>query len=200
MTECKNINIRIDVLHTIQEGQILDFLKSFESKCSKIIVSREIADKTKKVHFHSTFEFIDFIKVDTIRRSILRKFPSHKGGSLSVAKVKKPVENLIYICKDGDFAYFHGYTLEELDVARSRYVKPEKHTGASLVKCVYDYIIENGLSPSKRGIFRMLIRKYADESKPVDKYYLLKVATGIHLKTSYETEEAELLDWFDSQK
>lgn len=111
----------------------------------KMIVAKEISRVTKKLHYHIYAIFKDSQIYITLKKNFDKRFPFHTGNMKSLAKVKKPVINLAYTCKDKHFITFKGYTLQELEAYGDLWVPKKTRTKMdNVVEKVVEYALNEG--------------------------------------------------------
>ena len=113
-------------------------LKKFLEKYDRVLCYKEIASKTKKVHYQGYIEFNDKKPYTAAKQRWSDRLSSdiYVKGKKSFALERNEGRARIYVTKDRDRFYIKGYTNDELELFESQsYQKKEsKHV------CVYKVI------------------------------------------------------------
>ncbi|AXH77696.1 MAG: replication protein [Circoviridae sp.] len=119
-----DISVRIDDLKQgMDQTNVLVFID--RCKPEHYIITREIAKKSKKIHYHLYIH--GQLSIKQVRNKFTYLFGEHKGSNYAIAKVRKVETFRSYILKDGDVLQ-SSYTKKELEemktwIPRSEYKK-----------------------------------------------------------------------------
>lgn len=173
---CLWYNIRVDEekdadgSYTGRTKQLLlHFKDKLFQKCDKMLITQEIAKKTEKLHYHATFKFRELTKYDTFFKRVKRFFPDYPKGSISCAKVKKPVENIHYLCKDGTIVYAKGFDKEKI-LRESKEYNEKLYAKKNIINILYELAKE---SQHKEEVVEVVFNYYLDNGMMMD-YRIMK--------------------------
>lgn len=146
----------------------------------RYVVTYEVAKVTKKEHIHCVLVYDepqDPKVFNLLRTTFTRKFPLYVGnnGKKSYSQVKKPLENLCYICKDKNFIKYQGFTEEELLAYSNKWVtrKQIEQKGSTMIEQLRKYIEDQeGESPNldEEAICDYVLDYYHKNNKAMDIY------------------------------
>jgi len=140
-------------------------------KPSHYIMTHEIAKITKKHHYHVYVQTLLTIK--QVRNKFEYLFPSHKGSSYAIAKVKKPETFRAYVLKDSKVVQ-SSYTPKELE-EMSTWVPKSEYKLSVLTK-----LKAHISAKSLEDIASEMCEYYDKENMAFDKYRMKSYAYAIY--------------------
>lgn len=196
-------NIRVDEIKIDDKysQDSLDKLLSFKNKifheCTKILIVQEVASITKKLHYHSTFKLKEEMKKETFFKRVKRWFPHYVKGSISNSIVKKPKENILYLCKDGTVIYCKGFDKEKI-LAESKIYNDKLKQKKGIVNNILNNVktkLSEGKEKTKYLVIQEVHDYYVDKDLVVDYRVMRNKVNTIWAKLDREDSLGEFLSF-----
>ena len=168
-------NVRVDERKEDEEwsteskGKLLQFKDKVFHECTIIVISRETSSKTMKLHYHATFKFKKSMLKDTFDKKVNRYFVTYKGNEISRAIVRKPTNNMHYICKDQDVIYCKGLDKEKI-LAESKDYQEKLNVKKNIINILFELAKD---SNSKEEVVEIVFNYYLKKEMMMD-YRLMK--------------------------
>lgn len=200
MTSSQHWNYRID--HDKHDDTFGTRLGSFIHNylvpiIDRLIVTKEISNVTKKLHYHIYAVFKTDQKYITLKKNYDKRFPFHSGGMKSLAKVKNPQTNLAYTCKDKNFIHIVGYHERELETYGDLWVpRRERSKMDNIVDKVIKLALDDNVSLTDEEECIRLVHSYYKKNRKLMNYTHMKaLVRSLHAEGSPEESLANFAEF-----
>lgn len=160
----------------------------------KIVVMKEYATETLKLHYHANIVFRQAQKYGTIHKWFNEAFPFHTGSTKSCAFPKKKT-NLSYICKDKSIVFQKGYDKDEIHRIGDQWIRTPEEKKKNAVTTI-TAIIEEKYDEMPWDITDVIITTtveyYAQRKCAVQRFMMYAVMDGVRLQLDKETVTEEI--------
>ena len=159
--------------------------------CTHIVLMKEYAHETGKLHWHCNVIYREPKPYITIKKRWDSAFPKHTGGSKSMAKPRKKT-NLSYICKDNNPTFWKGYTREDIATIGSQWIHRKQELKVNAVMTVTGMLKDKYHDDIPWNINEIIIdevlRYFKNKGTAVQRFMMYAIIDGVRLQFSDITD------------